>query len=235
MASNFDNCPKCESSFIGEPIPAKDVDFFGGKTHFRREIGIDGGMMGIYDGIVAYKCPDCGYLFPIDSSSGGKVLFNSYINLIKKAKMISKKELLMGRDKKYASEYTKEVSDNLDKLLIPLNILRKRYGKPMYVSSGWRPAAVNASLSNAAKKSNHMKGLAADFKDPDGKLRDWVVKHLEWLAGLGLYMEDFRWTPGWVHFQIVAPRSKNRVFVPSARPPRVPDAWEPVWDKGLNY
>ena len=31
--------------------------------------------------------------------------------------MITKDEILMGRDKKYPEEYTKEISDNIDKLL----------------------------------------------------------------------------------------------------------------------
>ena len=149
--------------------------------------------------------------------------------------MISKNEVLMGRDKQYPNDYTKEVSDNIDRILEPLNVVRKVYNKPMYVSSGWRPLSVNEKLSNAGKKSNHIKGLAVDFKDSDGKLRDWILGNLEWLAGLGFYFEDFRWTPGWAHFQIVPPRSKNRIFVPSMAPARDPNAWSGQYDKRLNY
>lgn len=149
--------------------------------------------------------------------------------------MIKKEEILKNRHIKYASSYTPEISDNIDKILIPLNILRKRYGKPMDVSSGWRPPAVNDATSNAATKSNHLKGLAVDFKDSDGKLRDWVVEHLEWLAGLGFYFEDFRWTPGWVHLQIVPPNSKRRVYIPSAKPAPHPLAWSGQYDRSLDY
>ena len=149
--------------------------------------------------------------------------------------MISKSEVLMGRDIKYPIDYTQEVSDNIDKILIPLNIVRKRYAKPMYVSSGWRPLAINSRLSNAGKKSNHIKGLAVDFRDIDGALRKWVVDHIEWLAGLGFYFEDFKWTNGWVHFQIVPPGSKRRVYIPNSSPARVPNAWDGKYDHSLDY
>lgn len=149
--------------------------------------------------------------------------------------MITKDEILMGRDKAYASEYTQEISDNIDKMLEPLNIVRQEYGKPMYVSSGWRPPAINESTSNSGKASNHLKGLAVDFKDHDGKLREWVIANLKRLAELGFYFEDFRWTPTWVHFQIVPPGSKRRVYIPSTKPAIKPDAWSGEYDRSLDY
>lgn len=149
--------------------------------------------------------------------------------------MITKEEVLMGRDKLYPRDYTKEISDNIDKMLEMLNVVRERYAKPMYVSSGWRPPSVNEKLSNAGKKSNHIMGLACDFRDPDGKLRDWVIEHLEWLAGLGFYFEDFDYTKGWVHFQIVPPGSGRRVFVPNSKPAPWPGQWNKIYDPKLNY
>lgn len=128
--------------------------------------------------------------------------------------MINKSELLMGRDVQYAAEYTQEISANLDKLLIHLNQFRALYGKPMTVSSGWRPAAVNAALANAAKKSNHMLGLACDFKDADGSLAAWCLNNLTILEQCGLYMEDPASTPNWCHLQCVPPKSGKRVFKP---------------------
>jgi uncharacterized protein YcbK (DUF882 family) len=128
--------------------------------------------------------------------------------------VISKQEILMNRDKQYPNEYTKEVSDNIDKLLIALNKFRVIYGKPMTVSSGWRPEAVNASISNAAKKSNHVKGLACDFKDGDGELDKWCMTNLKVLEDCGLYLEHPDATLGWCHLQCVPPKSGNRVFKP---------------------
>lgn len=128
--------------------------------------------------------------------------------------MITKVELLMGRDKTFPSEYTTEVSTNLDKLLICLNKVRAAYGKPMHVSSGWRPAAVNAATSGAAKKSNHMLGRACDFKDTDGAIGAWCLANLKLLEEYGLWMEDPASTKGWCHLQSVPPGSGKRVFKP---------------------
>lgn len=73
----MDNCPKCNVSWIGKKIPksmAKDYSV----THWRREIGIDGGYIGIYDGVVAIKCPDCGEEFPRNESNWALDMFKKY-------------------------------------------------------------------------------------------------------------------------------------------------------------
>lgn len=147
---------------------------------------------------------------------------------------ISKYELLKDRDREYASEYTKEISENLDKLLIPLNKIRSAYGKAMIVSSGWRPSAINAKTPGAAAKSNHLLGLAVDIVDTDGKLWEWVMQNLQLMKDLGVYLEDKRWTKGWVHFQIVAPKSKKRIFVPSTAPASAPEAWNGQYDSKFD-
>lgn len=77
----LDNCPKCGASFIGDPIPEDIIESYSG-THWRREIAIDGGMMGIYDGVVAYRCVDCGYYFPRNTSKWAIELFNKFKNKI---------------------------------------------------------------------------------------------------------------------------------------------------------
>ena len=80
MSSEVDSCPKCEVSFIGDPIPEKDLQFYSG-THWRREIGIDGGMLGIYDGIVAWKCPDCNHYFPRGDSGWAIEMFEKFMEM----------------------------------------------------------------------------------------------------------------------------------------------------------
>ncbi len=119
----------------------------------------------------------------------------------------------MGRDIMYKQDFTDEVSSNIDMLLKALNIVREAYGKPMVVSSGWRPASINAKVGGA-KKSAHVVGLAADFKDHDNRLKEWCLANLSVLAKAGLYMEDPSATPTWVHLQLRAPASGNRVFKP---------------------
>lgn len=128
--------------------------------------------------------------------------------------MITKKELLMNRDKTHASEYSQEISDNLDRLLIALNKFRELYRKPMTVSSGWRPPSLNATVAGAAKKSNHMLGLACDFRDLDGGLDEFCVNNQDILEACGLYLEAPEKTPNWCHLQVVAPKSGRRIFQP---------------------
>ena len=74
---NMDNCPNCKISFIGGEIP-DDIKHHYTGTHWRKEIGIDGGFLGIYDGIVAIRCPECEHEFPRNNSSWALDLFNQY-------------------------------------------------------------------------------------------------------------------------------------------------------------
>lgn len=123
----------------------------------------------------------------------------------------SRRECLMGRDIEYP--LTPELEANLVKLLTAINILREAYGKPMTISSLYRPGTYNKA-AGGAKKSNHMVCLAADFRDVDGQIDEWCLKNLDVLAKAGLYLESPDYTVGWCHVQAVEPRSKNRVFKP---------------------
>ena len=144
--------------------------------------------------------------------------------------MITKDELLKGRDAQYPSDYTQEISDNLDALLAVMNPIREAYGQPMIVSSGWRPPSINAQTPGAATHSKHMIGLACDIQDPDGQLMRWVLDNLALMQSLGVFFEDFRWTPNWVHFQKGAPASGKRIFVPNANRPLAPGRWDGSYD-----
>lgn len=126
--------------------------------------------------------------------------------------MITRAEVLMGRDTLYP--LTPELENNLAILLFALNRFRKAYGKPLIVSSGYRPPEINKGVAGAAKRSNHMLCLACDFKDADGSLAKFCLDNLELLKELGLYLEHPSATKGWVHLQAVAPKSGNRVFYP---------------------
>lgn len=139
--------------------------------------------------------------------------------------MISKDELLRGRDKSFPDEFTQQISDNLDELLLILNKVRAAYGNPMKVTSGWRPSSINSMVKGAAPKSNHCTGNACDFLDTDGKLMEWCLTNLQLLTDLGIYLEDFRWTPNWVHMQNLPPKSRKRIFIPSESLAPAPKRW----------
>ena len=126
--------------------------------------------------------------------------------------MITREEILMGRDEQYPLNDEQEA--NLAKLLESLNKFRSIYGKPMFVSSGYRPANINANVPGAAKKSNHIVCLACDFADKDGSLDQWCSDNLSVLEDCGLWLESPTHTPGWCHLQAIAPRSNRRVFIP---------------------
>lgn len=73
----MDKCPGCNSSWVGDEIP-KDIQQYYSGTHWKREIGIDGGYIGVYDGTVALRCPDCNEEFPVNSTKWRHELFEKY-------------------------------------------------------------------------------------------------------------------------------------------------------------
>ena len=122
---------------------------------------------------------------------------------------IQRNELLMGRDQQFP--LSPELETNLSKLLSALNRFRTIYGKPMNVSSGYRPGHFNTD-AGGAKNSTHLVCMACDFHDADGSLDQWCLDHLDVLEECGLYLESPDHTHGWCHLQIRP--TKNRVFIP---------------------
>ncbi len=129
---------------------------------------------------------------------------------------ISREEVLMGRDAEFP--LSPELEANLEKLLIALNKFRELYGKPMVVSSGYRPGHYNTD-AGGAKHSNHRVCLACDFHDPAGEIDQWITMDREQaLEAAGLWREGQAYTHGWVHLQVVPFASyvegKTRSFKP---------------------
>lgn len=69
-----------------------------------------------------------------------------------------------------------------------------------------------------ADNSLHKDALAVDRYDPLRQLASWCLGHPHELMSRGLYMEDPRWTPTWVHLQLRPPRSGRLVYIPSSGP-----------------
>jgi len=80
----MDNCPACGVSWIGGEIP-KDIAHHYSGTHWKREIGIDGGYIGVYDGLVAVKCVDCGEYFPVSQHPFHQEVFKKFLEHQKRA------------------------------------------------------------------------------------------------------------------------------------------------------
>lgn len=113
--------------------------------------------------------------------------------------MISRDEVLMGRDKQ--APLSPELEQNLGRLLRAVNVIRRLYNKPMTVSSGYRPASVNSAVGGA-KASFHMRCLAVDFKDADGAIDAWLSQNQDVLEALGLWQEHPDATKGWAHVDL---------------------------------
>ena len=138
--------------------------------------------------------------------------------------MIYLEEYFMGRDKTHATELTDEIMENAVALVDKINSLLQYAaadGVPINgVASGWRPNGINEATSNAAKHSKHLTAHGCDVKDiPSRAFARWCLRNEDLLVEIGLWMEDPRWTPTWVHLQDIPPGSGKRVYIPSTKPP----------------
>ena len=131
----------------------------------------------------------------------------------------------MGRDVTNAVELTEEIRANAEKTVAVVNELleRSNFKSIDRLNSGWRPRTANEALGNASATSKHLTGQAADIPDSDRALATWCADNLDVLEEIGAWCEDFRWTPTWVHVQIVPPKSGRRIFIPSLSKPLDPD------------
>jgi hypothetical protein len=140
---------------------------------------------------------------------------------------VTREEILMGRDK--ANPLSEEQEANLKDLLARIHIVREAYGKPLVVSSGYRPPSVNQAAGGATR-SSHMSCQAVDFRDPNGEFSRWCLANMDIIRQAGLYLEDPRWTQrpdgkggfsGWTHLQSRPTRANP--FVPNSSQPLAPD------------
>jgi hypothetical protein len=148
--------------------------------------------------------------------------------------MISIEEILKGRAK--LKDLNKDTQANLTTLLERINKVRAAYGKAMKVNDGYRRP--EDTPKNGAKKSKHLTGQAIDIDDDEaGTLWFWLMKpeQMQLLKDVGLWLEHGCYTHckkfgTWVHFQIVAPNSQKRIFIPSSDPNPNPNFWDGKYD-----
>ena len=122
--------------------------------------------------------------------------------------------LSAGSHKWKESEVDTVTLRNLDDLCRKLNKLG--YIPPMRATSCLRSLADQKRINPSAMGSSHLYGCAVDIADPDGKLKSWLQTDAGNLAliNCGLWAEDYKSTPTWVHLQAYVPKSFNRVFKP---------------------
>lgn len=109
-------------------------------------------------------------------------------------------------------EVDKVTIRNLEDLIRKVNALG--YAPPMRASSCLRSLKDQERINPSAMGSSHLYGCAVDIADPKGELAAWLRKNQHLLVTYGLWMEDPRYTKGWVHLSSYMPKSGNRIFIP---------------------
>ena len=139
-------------------------------------------------------------------------------------------QYLKGRDITFAKDY-EPYKLNAIKTVETINKFLSNYSGNLIVSSGFRPAKLNNSTVGAATKSNHITCLACDIQDMNPfPLMQYVLNNLDLAKKLGIYFEDFRATPSWVHFAIIPPNSGKRIFKPNSSEWLTPNKWNGFYD-----
>lgn len=138
--------------------------------------------------------------------------------------MISMSELLNGAK---LEEQSPEIQESLKTLLDRVNKIRTLWNKSMTVTSGLRTMEDHLRIyrekaakegkpfdeSKVPKKSKHLFGEAVDIFDPGLTLTKWLKENnSQRLVDAQLWCEEGN--SNWVHFQIRAPGSGNRWFLP---------------------
>lgn len=115
----------------------------------------------------------------------------------------------MGRDVEYP--LTPVLEANLSELLRRINKIRHKYGKPLVVTSGYRPGKYNL-IAGGSSKSAHLTCEAVDFADTNRDFTNWIMSNPGVLIECDLYMESPAYTPSWTHLQSRATLSGRRIF-----------------------
>lgn len=102
-----------------------------------------------------------------------------------------------------------------DELVVLLQCIREHFGKPVYITSGYRTAAHNAAVGGS-KSSQHLLGRAADFHVegvPVAAVAAYAETLLPSRGGIGRYPKDAahpKRSTGWVHIDTRAARAGGR-------------------------
>lgn len=109
----------------------------------------------------------------------------------------------------------KEESNLVNLISNILDPLREEYGKPIYVNSGYRCAALNKAVGGAAS-SQHMAGQAADIttgsRKENQKLFDLIQKMNLPFDQLIFEKGDKKVGPDWVHVSFDMERSRKQIL-----------------------
>lgn len=125
--------------------------------------------------------------------------------------MITLQDYLMGRDVKDPLTVT-QMRSAID-IVIKLGELEESYATPLVLTSGYRPVSINSHIPGAVHGDAHERCCGVDLHDPDHRLSDWCLSHINELERIGFWMESPQSAKNHVHLQTYAPKSGRRVFI----------------------
>lgn len=110
------------------------------------------------------------------------------------------------------------IDKNLKILFDRVIELQEAFDSDFVITSGLRSEAFQAELIAAGKTnskfSKHLAGAACDIADKKKALAKYIKENEALLKAIGLYAEHPDYTKGWVHVQILQPKSGKRIFIP---------------------
>lgn len=103
----------------------------------------------------------------------------------------------------------KLVQSNLKRLINVLNKLRESWGKPIYVTSGYRCPELNKKVGGA-NTSAHLTGNAVDLvSEPFDEFKSWIYKEIDKYDFDQLILEKNK-TSEWVHLGLFNNNNQQR-------------------------
>ena len=103
------------------------------------------------------------------------------------------------------------IKRNIESLIEQLDKIRAKYGKPIFINSGYRCDKLNDAVKGV-KTSNHLLGVAADLDTRKGKaenqkLYDLIIKNFDF--------DECHWenNGAWIHYAYVRPNRKKKANI----------------------
>lgn len=106
---------------------------------------------------------------------------------------------------------SKDITDNLKKLINFLNPLREAWGSPINVTSGYRCPELNKLLKGSST-SSHLYGFAIDLIPSNGKINEFkeFVKNYLKDKDFDQYIDEYSGKSSWVHIGLYHPNGKTQ-------------------------
>lgn len=110
-----------------------------------------------------------------------------------------------------------EYIENAFRLYYVSNVIRARFGNPIWVSRGVSTPSEQELINPGVTGSSHPTFQAVDLVTQGNSQPLWnflMDNFEEFVMGLDIYLEDKRFTPKHVHLQVKPVPSGKRIFIP---------------------